>query len=223
MRWVIGLGSNLGSRRALLDAAVALLATRVGPVLGQSQIYETEPLGPAQPAYLNTAALLDTALEAHAVLSQCNQIEAALGRERRLRWGPRTVDLDLLWADGLALADDALTVPHPGLTARTFALDPLLELCPDARLPGGEPLRALRARLGPPLARFEGHDGPRQAALEAALAPDRTRRAVGVLRAQGPAFETAVERLREALGDARPARVAVIADTDAGLDVAALY
>ncbi len=132
-RAVIGIGSNLGSRESLVLAAADML--RADPEMGferVSTVRETPPMGPPQPGYLNAAGLLHTALAADEILRRLLEIERSLGRERGERWGPRTLDLDLLWIDGESVATPTLVVPHPGLRERTFALGPLLELCPEA-------------------------------------------------------------------------------------------
>jgi 2-amino-4-hydroxy-6-hydroxymethyldihydropteridine diphosphokinase len=135
-RVVIGLGSNLGDRRENLDAAIAML--REAPlirVLRRSPVYETPPAGgPPQGDYLNAAVLVVTSLEARAILDRALAIERRLGRTRseETRWGPRTIDLDLLWIEGEALDEDGLTVPHPRLSERPFAVRPLLDVAPDA-------------------------------------------------------------------------------------------
>jgi 2-amino-4-hydroxy-6-hydroxymethyldihydropteridine diphosphokinase len=135
-RVVIGLGANVGNRRANLDAAVARLrADRDLHVLRLSPIYETPPAGgPPQGDYLNAAVLVVTSLDGASILHRLLGIERALGRDRsaELRWGPRTIDLDLLWIEGEAIADEALDVPHPRLHERSFALRPLLDVAPDA-------------------------------------------------------------------------------------------
>ena len=135
-RVVIGLGANVGDRRANLDAAVAYLrADRDFHVLRRSPVYETPPVGgPPQGDYLNAAVLLVTSLDGRAILERLFAIEHALGRDRSAgpRWGPRTIDLDLLWIEGEAIAEEALTVPHPRLHERPFALRPLLDVAPDA-------------------------------------------------------------------------------------------
>jgi 2-amino-4-hydroxy-6-hydroxymethyldihydropteridine diphosphokinase len=138
MRAVIGLGSNLGAREASLRAAVALLRRRV-PLrrLRVSYFYETAPVGPPQPAFLNGAVLCETDLDAHALLIALQGIELDLGRVRAEPWGPRSIDLDLLWTDGDPIDDEQLVVPHPRLRERAFALTPLLEL-----LPGLEPFQS---------------------------------------------------------------------------------
>lgn len=125
------MGGNLGDRLAHLRAGVRALRL-LGSVERLSSVYETEPLGPPQPRYLNAAVLLDTALDAEALLDELLRVEASQGRERRERWGARTLDLDVLWIDGTVVATPRIDVPHPGLRDRAFALVPLLELVPDA-------------------------------------------------------------------------------------------
>lgn len=149
MRALLGLGSNLGSREALLRAAAAMLASTPGVTLrGASPVWQTLPLGPAQPRYLNAALDLDTTLSPAGLLDVTRGVERDLGRVRRARWGPRTLDLDLLWCAHPRMSSSDLTIPHAGLTARTFALDPLLALAPDLRDPEGVPYALHRARLG---------------------------------------------------------------------------
>jgi 2-amino-4-hydroxy-6-hydroxymethyldihydropteridine diphosphokinase len=97
-----------------------------------SAIYETVPLGPAQTDYLNAAVRLSTELTPRVLLERLLEIEKKLGRERRERWGPRLIDLDLLWIDGIAVHEPGLVVPHPGLADRAFALAPLLDVAPNA-------------------------------------------------------------------------------------------
>jgi 2-amino-4-hydroxy-6-hydroxymethyldihydropteridine diphosphokinase len=136
---VIGLGSNVGDRAANLDAAVARLrADGELRVLRRSPIYETAPVGeaggPPQGDYLNAAVLIVASLDAREILGRALAIEQALGRTRseETRWGPRTIDLDLLWVEGEAIAEEGLVVPHPRLAERPFALRPLLDVLPDA-------------------------------------------------------------------------------------------
>jgi 2-amino-4-hydroxy-6-hydroxymethyldihydropteridine diphosphokinase len=143
MRAVIGLGSNVGDRRSNLRAAVEALR-EVATVLAESSVVETKPVGgPPQPDYLNAAALVSFEGSPRALLQSLLAIEARLGRVRAERWGPRTIDLDLLWIDGVVVSEPDLVVPHPRLTERAFALQPLLEVAPDAIDPRtGAPLRA---------------------------------------------------------------------------------
>ncbi len=141
---VVGLGANLGPCLATLRSATSSLA-RVADVRAVSAVYATAPVGPPQPDYLNAAVRLTWAGDAHALLAALLAIEVAHGRVRTLRWGPRTLDLDILWIDGLVVSDAELDVPHPRLAERAFALLPLLDVAPDARDP----------RTGLPLAEAE--------------------------------------------------------------------
>lgn len=159
MQVVIGLGTNLGDRDATLVAARSALASTEGiALLDASPVYETAPIGPPQPDYLNAALLIATGLAPEGVLARCLAIERGLGRERRERWGARTIDLDLLWADDLEgavrLATPTLTLPHPELEARAFALAPLLDVRPDL----GARFEAALVRAGgrPPTAPVKG-------------------------------------------------------------------
>jgi 2-amino-4-hydroxy-6-hydroxymethyldihydropteridine diphosphokinase len=132
MRVVLGLGANLGDRAATLRAARQALEG-IGRVEAVSRVYETLPVGgPAQPDFLNAAALLVFDGSPHALLDALQAIEAQFGRVRRERWGARTLDVDVLWIEGEVIADDRLTVPHPRLTERAFALVPLLDVAPGA-------------------------------------------------------------------------------------------
>lgn len=147
----LGLGSNLGDRLATLQAAVDLLhadpATRVDEV---SSVYETEPVGgPQQDVFYNLAVRVATRRSPHRLLRLCHEVEARLGRVRAVRWGPRTVDLDVLLYDDLVVADRDLVVPHPRLVERPFALMPLMEVAPGVRLPDGRSLATVLAGLAP--------------------------------------------------------------------------
>lgn len=135
LRAVIGLGSNLGDRLATLrEATRRIVAT--AEVLAASPIYETAPVGgPAQGAFLNAALLVSFEGTPRALLDHLLAVEQSLGRVRLERWGPRTIDLDVLWIEGVVVAEPGLTVPHPRLTERAFALLPMLDVAPDARDP----------------------------------------------------------------------------------------
>lgn len=129
-RAFLGLGSNLGDRERLLgeavDRLVAIGRTAVSPT------YETDPVGgPDQGAYLNVVVELDTDLTPRQLLGVCRRLEAAAGRVREERWGPRTLDVDVLWVDGASVAEPDLEVPHPRMWQRRFVLAPLRDLAPD--------------------------------------------------------------------------------------------
>lgn len=145
---VIGLGSNLGDRQATLARARAELEA-IGTVTAASCLYETPPLGPPQPLFLNAAVALTTNLDPPGLLSALLAIEQRLGRVRRERWGPRTIDLDLLWIAEMCWDTPELTVPHPELRRRAFALRPLLDVAPLATDPrDGAAYRSVLAALG---------------------------------------------------------------------------
>ena len=139
--YVVGLGSNLGERLPALRGALQRLANTPGiTVLARSSVYESEPLArpsdpnavaedAPQPRYLNAAVALGSALSARQLLTRLLAIEAELGRVRRQRWGSRTIDLDILWGRR-ELDEPGLSVPHPELGQRWFALLPLLEVAP---------------------------------------------------------------------------------------------
>lgn len=142
----IGLGSNLGDRQAMLRRATALLDGAAGVrVVRVSAFRETDPVGlTRQPRFVNAAAEIETTLSARALLDVLLGVERALGRERTgPRFGPRTIDLDLLLYDDAVVDEPGLTVPHPRLHERRFALEPLAELDPDLEVPGRGPVSAL--------------------------------------------------------------------------------
>jgi 2-amino-4-hydroxy-6-hydroxymethyldihydropteridine diphosphokinase len=143
-RAYVGLGANLGDREATIRAAVAALPG----VLAVSSLRETEPVGVTdQPRFLNGVAALETELSARDLLDTLLAVERRLGRERRERWGPRTIDLDLLLFGEEAIDEPGLTVPHPRLHERRFALEPLAEIAPDALIPGRGRVANLLAEL----------------------------------------------------------------------------
>jgi 2-amino-4-hydroxy-6-hydroxymethyldihydropteridine diphosphokinase len=141
--FVIGLGSNLGDRAAHLVHGVHHIAALPHVrITALSPVYETEPVGPPQPRYLNAALRLVTARSAEELLDALLAIELAHGRTRSVRWGPRTLDLDVLWSDH-ALQSARLTIPHAHLHERTFALAPLLDVAPELLTTYGEALQKL--------------------------------------------------------------------------------
>lgn len=131
-RVVIGLGSNVGDRLGILTAAVARIGRDIALVEATSRVYETRPIGPDQPDFLNAAILIRWNDSLDDLLAALLRVEAAFGRVRRERWGPRTLDLDILWSDSLSAKRDGLEVPHPRLNERAFAKLPLLDVAPDA-------------------------------------------------------------------------------------------
>ncbi|HXS19342.1 MAG TPA: 2-amino-4-hydroxy-6-hydroxymethyldihydropteridine diphosphokinase [Polyangiaceae bacterium] len=131
---VIGLGGNLGQVARQFCAAVTQLDLMY-TVCAVSALYRTMPVGPPQSPFLNAAVLVSGARDLHLLLNRLHELEAAAGRERGERWGPRTLDLDVLWAGSNVVRDSALTVPHAALRERRFALLPLLDLVPDATDP----------------------------------------------------------------------------------------
>ncbi len=131
-RAFVGLGSNLGDRRAFLQAAVEGLS-QGGDLVAVSPLYETEPVGGpvGQGPYLNAVVELSTEDSPRALLNRCRAIEEAAGRVRAERWGPRTLDADVLYVEGCEVHESDLTVPHPRLWERRFVLAPLADLAPD--------------------------------------------------------------------------------------------
>lgn len=126
----ISLGSNIGNRLEYLQQAVRLLqqVERVN-VVNVSSVYETDPVGyENQEAFLNMVAEIETLLSPHELLKKCNEIEAKLGRTRDVRWGPRTVDLDILLYNEENMKTEDLIIPHPRMMERGFVLIPLVEL-----------------------------------------------------------------------------------------------
>ena len=154
-RAFLGLGSNLGDRWEHLREAVASM----DDVVRVSEVFETDPIGgPEQGAFLNVVVELETDRNPRELLAMCHRLEAAAGRVRAERWGPRTLDVDVLWIDGTTVDEPDLTVPHPRMFERRFVLEPLSELAPEllpegwrrtteghvtpvGRLPGTDPVR----------------------------------------------------------------------------------
>jgi len=129
VRVFLGLGSNLGDREAHLARALEGLPD----VVAVSQLYETEPVGgpPGQGPYLNLVVELDTDLSPRRLLDVARGLEAGAGRERGVRWGPRTLDVDVLLVGAQVVDDEDLVVPHPRMWQRRFVVDPLTELAPE--------------------------------------------------------------------------------------------
>ena len=148
-RAYIALGSNLGDpRQQVLDAMRALQALPDSQVLQRSRLYRTPPWGVVdQPDFVNAVVAIDTGLSPHALLDALHVIEHRAGRVRVERNGPRTLDLDLLYMDGVQIDDARLTVPHPRLAERAFVLLPLADVAPGLQLPTGATVAALLARI----------------------------------------------------------------------------
>jgi 2-amino-4-hydroxy-6-hydroxymethyldihydropteridine diphosphokinase len=159
----LGLGSNVGDRRANLQAAVDALPGQGVDVLASSSVYETEPVGEVldQPDFLNACVRVRTALAPEALLDACKAVERELGRlSGGVRHGPRPIDVDLLLLGAETFRSERLSLPHEQVTSRRFVLEPLVELAPDLVVPGaGAAARALAAlgddagvrRVGAPL------------------------------------------------------------------------
>jgi 2-amino-4-hydroxy-6-hydroxymethyldihydropteridine diphosphokinase len=143
-RAYVGVGANLGDREATIRAAVDALPG----VVAVSELRETDPVGVVeQPPFLNGAVALETDLAPRELLTVLLSVERGLGRERRERWGPRTIDLDLLVYGDETINEPGLTVPHPRLHERRFALEPLLDLDPELAIPGRGRVSELLAGL----------------------------------------------------------------------------
>jgi 2-amino-4-hydroxy-6-hydroxymethyldihydropteridine diphosphokinase len=145
----VGIGSNLGDREGNLRRAVELLSAEDGiDVVAVSEIRETDPVGPVeQGQFLNGAVRIETDLGPRELLERLLTVEQRLGRVRGERWGPRTIDLDLLVYGNQVVDEPGLTVPHPRLHERRFALEPLADLAPGLEIPGKGPISALLAEL----------------------------------------------------------------------------
>lgn len=149
-RAVIALGANLGDARAALAGAVEALRVTAGiDVLSESSVYVSAPVGGVeQPDYLNSVVTIETSLSPRELLDALHAIENAWHRTREVRWGPRTLDLDLIDYLGVTSVDPELTLPHPRAHERAFVLVPWLEVDPGAELAGFGPVAALVPALG---------------------------------------------------------------------------
>ncbi|MCY4035946.1 MAG: 2-amino-4-hydroxy-6-hydroxymethyldihydropteridine diphosphokinase [bacterium] len=127
-RAFLGLGSNMGDRMGYLQAAVSAM----GDCVAVSGVFETDPVGgPEQGRFLNVVVELDTDQSARGLLELCQRLEASAERVREVRWGPRTLDVDVLWVEGETVDEADLVVPHPRMSERAFVMVPLGELAPD--------------------------------------------------------------------------------------------
>jgi len=149
-RAALALGSNVGDRLATLQAAL----DRLGDVpelrvVKVSPVFETDPVGgPAQPQFLNAVVVADTRLSPRQLLVQARAVEDALGRVRATRWGPRTIDVDVLVVGDLVVDEPDLQVPHPRAAGRAFVLAPWAHVDPDACMPDGTSVAELARRVG---------------------------------------------------------------------------
>ncbi|MBK8252381.1 MAG: 2-amino-4-hydroxy-6-hydroxymethyldihydropteridine diphosphokinase [Polyangiaceae bacterium] len=155
---MIGLGSNLGDRALHIEQGIGALRRTPGiVVMGCSPLYETPPFGgPPQGDYLNGAVLIEGRISPRQLLETVLLIEKGLGRIRPdpVRWGPRTLDMDVLWIEGMVLEEPGLVVPHPRLRERPFALRPLLDLVVNAVDPVSGDLYSSMAAARAPIARW---------------------------------------------------------------------
>jgi 2-amino-4-hydroxy-6-hydroxymethyldihydropteridine diphosphokinase len=144
----LGLGSNLNDRYANLRRAIARLGRQV-TITAVSPVYATEPWGDTdQPPFLNACVAAATTMTPHAVLHLAKSIERKMGRETTRRWGPRLIDIDILFYDDLTMADEELTIPHPRIAERAFVLAPLADLIPEYRHPQtGDTVRQMLDRV----------------------------------------------------------------------------
>jgi 2-amino-4-hydroxy-6-hydroxymethyldihydropteridine diphosphokinase len=146
---VIALGSNVGDRLANLQRGLAQLCGRGLDCLAVSAVYETAPVGgPDQDDFLNAVLLARSSLSAREILRRCQDAENALGRVRTIRWGPRTLDADIITCGTEVSTDPGLTLPHPRAHERAFVLAPWLDVAPAATLPGHGSVRDLLAAIG---------------------------------------------------------------------------
>ena len=147
----LSLGSNLGDRASALQAALRALASADGvAVVSHSHCYETEPIGfKEQPAFLNMAVEIETALEPLELLKTVKAIEAGIGRQKSAHWGPREIDIDIILWEDTEYASERLTLPHKHFRERAFVLVPMAEIAPNAVDPvTGETVAALAQRPG---------------------------------------------------------------------------
>ena len=142
-RIFLGLGSNLGDKRANIKRALELLAACSDiHVLKVSSMHDTAPVGfTEQPDFLNAVALIETTLSPRELLNAALDIERGMGRKRTIRWGPRVIDIDILLYDDERIEEEGLIIPHPRMMERGFVLDPLAEIVPDLVLPDGQTAR----------------------------------------------------------------------------------
>ena len=149
MKCVIALGSNLGDSKSILENAIQSIRL-IAIVTAVSSFYETKPVGgPEQPNYLNAVLIAESEISPEKLLEELQKIENRAGRVRDVRWGARTLDLDLIAAGDIVQVNDFLTLPHPRAHERAFVLQPWLEIDPDGQLPGIGRIDSIFAALPP--------------------------------------------------------------------------
>lgn len=132
----LGLGSNVGNRAANLKTAAALIAKSIGKTAKQSHVYETQPWGnPDQDLFYNQVLMVNTTLDPRDILTAITKIEREMGRETKEKWGPRIIDIDVLFYGKRIIRDKGLEIPHPELHKRAFVLVPLMEIAPELEHP----------------------------------------------------------------------------------------
>lgn len=144
----LGLGSNIGARKGYLKAAIRIFDQHKDVhVEKKSAIYETKAHGPKQPNFFNMVVEIQTKLPPVKLMKLCQLIEAVLQRQRDIKWGPRTIDVDILLYNDQEINVENLVIPHPEMKKRDFVLIPLLEIAPHVKLPSGEPVHDLLTHL----------------------------------------------------------------------------
>jgi 2-amino-4-hydroxy-6-hydroxymethyldihydropteridine diphosphokinase len=148
----IGIGSNLGDREKNCTEALALLEQKGIRIIKRSSMIETEPWGvEEQPMFINLTVEIKTVLEPEKLLGKLKEAEAELGRTETARWGPRIIDLDILFYNDTVMSSPELEIPHPGIQEREFVLKPLCEIAPEKIHPVlGKSVREMLERLSPP-------------------------------------------------------------------------
>ncbi|HAD14856.1 MAG TPA: 2-amino-4-hydroxy-6-hydroxymethyldihydropteridine diphosphokinase [Saprospirales bacterium] len=132
----LSIGSNIGDRMTNLRQALGLIEKNIGKVAKKSHIYETQPWGePNQDAFLNQVVMINTSLEPREMLEKITRIEREMGRERKEKWGPRIIDVDILFYGKRIIRDKGLEIPHPELHKRGFVLVPMMEIAPEFEHP----------------------------------------------------------------------------------------
>ncbi len=150
MRGYLSLGSNLGDREAYLDQAMNALGACGVHIIKTSSVYETKPcdVPDRQENYYNLVVYVETELYPADLLALCQVIEKDLGRQRPYVHSPRTIDIDIVYLEGITVSTDTLSVPHPALEERSFVVYPLCEIAPDIVLPSGRPIIEVKNTLG---------------------------------------------------------------------------